>query len=90
MEFKRSEVTVTIYGEAIKAKLPTFKESVEYRKSWLACGDDSEAQTECLLDFIDKTVGIPRKVIEGMEADHVEQLVEMLLVKKKQKPSTIS
>lgn len=89
MEFNRTQVKVTIYGEAHTLRLPTFQQSREYRKQFLACEKDEEKQTDCLLEFLDKVVGLKRSVSDQMEPEHLESLVEMLLSKKKPtKPTT--
>jgi hypothetical protein len=80
MEFVKSEVEVKVYGETYKMRLPTYKETINYRVQISACGDDESKQTDCLFDFLSK-LGLPEAASDNLEIHHMSQLIDMLLKK---------
>lgn len=80
LEFKKTELEVNIYGTVRKLRRPTVLESQEYAK--LAAKGDEAKTTEGLMDLL-RTCGLPTEVAEAMEPDHLIQLIEALMPKKK-------
>ena len=80
MEFKKTRVKATIYGESYEIRRPTVKEAQSYAKKMKDL--DDEESTGALIKMLDG-LGLPEKVAFGMEADHLIQLVDALLPAKK-------
>jgi hypothetical protein len=79
-EFVKRSLQLKIYGEAFKMRFPTVGETREYAKH-LKGSEEADA-TESLLDFLEK-LGLPKRVSEDMEADHLAELCEELMPSKK-------
>lgn len=82
MEFVRSEVEIKVYGEALKMRLPTYKETIQYRIDIKECGEDEEKQTHCLFSFLGK-LGMPESVCDKLEIHHMSQVIDLILKKTK-------
>jgi hypothetical protein len=80
MEFKKTEISATIYGTAYKLRRPSVKEAQEYSAKVKAAGE--EDSSKCLLEMLEMC-GLPIDVAMGMEADHLVQLVEGMMPSKK-------
>lgn len=80
MEFKKSEVKVTIYGKEYVLTKPTFAQSREMSKKIQV---DASNSFDVLCDHL-SLLGLPKEVVENMEADHVVSLCEYLSPKKSQ------
>lgn len=79
MEFKKSELSVIIYGTTYNVTKPTFAQSRAMGKKLKAEGDENSFDVLC--EHL-CGLGLPKEVIEGMEADHVLTLCEYLSPKK--------
>jgi len=80
MKFERRSLKVNVYGEDYEITFPTVKQSQDYAKS-VKDIDDSEA-TGKLLGFLDG-LGLPKKVSEDMESEHLTQIVSALVPSQK-------
>lgn len=81
MEFIQTEVEVKLYGHEIKMRLPTYRESLAYKKSVESCKEDEEKLFECVLSQLE-TLGLPKNLGEKLETDHLLKLFSMLMEKK--------
>ena len=81
MEFKKSEIKVTIYGNVYTLTKPTFAQAREAAKK--SKDTNAEDSYEVLCAYL-SSLGLPKEVVEGMEAEHVLALCEYLSPKKSQ------
>ncbi len=77
MEFKRSQLELNVYGETYKIKFPTLGELASYE----ATAGENVNTIEMTASFLDK-LGLPKKIVLGMEPSHVQKVVEALTEKK--------
>jgi len=66
---------VNLYGEIYEIKSPTVADAMKF-ESDLSNSDDDKA--EAAVGFLRK-LGLPKKAIIGLEADHLTELIEELL-----------
>lgn len=81
LKFERSKVSVEIYGEKLELRKPTFGESVELSKKIKENGGE-ENSTEIIMQFLE-SLGLPKQLLQSMEAEHVVTLLEHISGKKK-------
>ncbi len=81
MEFVKSEVTVTAYGETVKLRLPTYKEVIKFRSDDDACEGDEIKKTDLLFSLL-ASLGLPESIGNQLELSHMSQLIDELLKKR--------
>jgi Glu-tRNA(Gln) amidotransferase subunit E-like FAD-binding protein len=80
MDFVKSEpIKVRIYGQEYLVKKPTFALTRDFTRKMKDKKEDEIYEVMC--DYLNG-LGIPKEVVEGMEADHVVGLFEYLTPKK--------
>jgi len=80
MEFSKSQpIKVKIYGQEYSVIKPTFALTRDFTRKMKDKKEDEIYEVMC--DYLNG-LGVPREVVEGMEADHVVSLFEFLTPKK--------
>ncbi|TXH08954.1 MAG: hypothetical protein E6R04_09675 [Spirochaetes bacterium] len=80
MEFVRSEpIKVMIYGKEYAVKKPTFAVTRDLTRKIKEHGEDKTYDVMC--EYL-SGLGLPKEVVEDMEAEHVLGLCEYLTPKK--------
>jgi len=75
LEFKQTELAVTIYGTVCKLRFPTLG---EVRANSVKEGDAVKIMVEFL-----ESLGLPEAVANKMEMGHLSELIEVLTSQKK-------
>lgn len=81
MKLERTKIELELYGEVFNLRKPTFKEAREYREELTKLGSESDA-TVVIESFLEK-MGLPKEKFQDLEFDHVNEIMEFLLISKK-------
>lgn len=77
-EFVKAPVELRIYGVDVKLTRPTFGQGKRLQAAAKAGSDNLEAVEQVLIEC-----GLPKDLLEQMEAQHVSELQQILLEPKK-------
>lgn len=78
MEFKRSELKVTIYGQEVTIAYPTLRQLKEFNKKANKKGADDLEETISFLAVL----GLPKHIAEELEPEHFTKIMETVTAKK--------
>ncbi len=81
MKLVRTVFEIEIDDKKFELRKPTFKESQQYRESLLKLGTDGDA-AQVMKEFLEK-LGLPSDVFDGLEFDHITQLMDAVTGSKK-------
>jgi hypothetical protein len=74
-ELKRTELKINVYGEDYELRSPTVDEVAELQERIEKLDDDSPLKTLPVMKSYLSSLGLPEKVVSGLEAKHFIQLV---------------
>ncbi len=78
LELERKQFEVKIDGQVYNLKMPTYKQSVAYKKQVTENASDEVKSAELLLSYLND-LGLPLAVGETLEVEHLGQLLEFIL-----------
>lgn len=82
LELVRSTIEVSLDGKVHNMRMPTYKEGILYRCELEKVKDDDLKSSDMLIDYLAK-LGLPKDVSEGLEIDHLTQVLDFILGAKK-------
>ena len=80
MEFKRTELELTIYGQKCKLRFPVMREFREFSKK--AANASEQDSLDLTKDFL-CSLGMSEQLFEELEPDHMRQIIESVTSKQK-------
>ena len=76
-EFKRKTLKLKLDGSEYKVLFPTVKQLSEFQKDF-----KKEQELDLMTSFLEK-LDLPKEVAEGLEAEHLKEIFEIISGQKK-------